>query len=185
VGIKALLGFAPFVAFALIEKLVGIVPGLAAGFLVSLALAAWEAVRHRAFHILEIGSSVIFGSLMLVALLDRPSWSIWQVRLYVDGGLALIVFLGLLLKRPFTLQHGLRSAPADAMRSPDFPRHNTILSMVWGVAFAGLAAIDACMTSVAGASDRIGIVLTVAVLGGAAKFTQGYVKRIRNAVPGA
>lgn len=179
-GFQAVLGFAPFVTFALIEKLVGITPGLAAAFAISLALVAWGAFRHRTADILELGSALLFGGLALLALHGHRAWSIWQVRLYVDAGLALVVFLSVLIRRPFTLHHGRKMVSADVAQQPHFLRRNDILSSVWGFAFVGLAATDFYMTSVPAAPDRRGIILTVAILGAAAKFTQWYVKNSQN-----
>jgi intracellular septation protein A len=180
-GMKALLGFAPFAAFALIEKLVGIVPGLAAGLAMSLALIVWDALRHRPINILEVGSAVIFGGLAIWALCEDQAWSIWQVRLYVDAGLALTVLLSVLAGRPFTAQSGRSLVSPEVARSRDFMRHNILLSGVWGLAFVGLAAIDLIMTTHPDLSDRNGILLTLAVLAAAAKFTIWYAKRIRSA----
>jgi hypothetical protein len=178
----ALLGFAPFAAFALIEKLVGILPGLAAGLAVSLALLGWEAARHRAINLLEAGSAAIFAGLLLLSVLAPRDWSVWEVRLYVDGGLALAVFLSVALRRPFTLQQGRRVVAPEIARGRDFLRHNAILSGVWGLAFAGLAAIDLYMVMRGpDVPDRRGILLTLLVLAGAARFTQAYLKRIRRA----
>lgn len=179
-GFQTFLGFAPFLAFALVEKLVGIVPGLATGFVVSLALVGWEAARTRSFNILEAGSAVIFGGLTLLVVSRNQTWSVWQVRLFVDAGLALVVFLSILFGRPFTLQHARTSATADARRDPAFMRHNTILSGVWGLAFVGLALIDLYMTT-SGAPDRRGIVLTLGILAIAARLTQSYVRKLRRA----
>lgn len=181
-GFAALLGFAPFAAFALIEKLIGIVPGLVAGLSISLALMAWEVIRHhRGINILEAGSAVIFAGLTVAALTMSKAWAVWEVRLYVDAGLAFIVFLSVLLRRPFTLQTARRTAPAEVVRGRDFLRHNNWLSCVWGLAFAGLAAIDLFMTAYPETPDRRGILLTLAVLATAAKVTQHSVKRIRRA----
>jgi hypothetical protein len=178
-GFKALLGFTPFAAFALIEKLIGIVPGLVAGFVISLALVLWEMARHRTINILEAGSAIIFGGLVILALRDSRLWSVWQVRLYVDAGLAIAVFLSVAMRRPFTLQAGRQAVSPDVVRSRDFLRRNSILSGVWGLAFMGLTAIDFIMITWPGTPDRRGILLTLAVLAAAAKFTQSYVKRIR------
>jgi hypothetical protein len=180
-AIRALLGFAPFIAFAVVEKLVGIVPGLIAGLVVSIVLAAWEAIRHHSINILESGSAIIFGTLVILALRQTVTWSTWDVRLYVDAGLSLVVFLSVILSRPFTMQAGQKQVSADVARSPAFLRHNVILSCAWGAAFAALAAIDLHMTLDPQAPDRRGVLLTLAVLAAAAKFTQVYVKRIRSA----
>jgi hypothetical protein len=181
-GFKALLGFAPFAAFILIENLFGTVPGLVAGLAASLALLAWEAVRgHRTINILEAGSAVMFAGLAILAVSEGRTWSVWEVRLYVDLGLALVVFLSVVLRRPFTLQSGRQAVSPDVAATTDFLRHNILLSSAWGLAFLGLAAIDLRMVAYPDTPARRGIILTVVVLAAAAKFTQWYVKRIRRA----
>lgn len=176
---KALLGFAPFAVFALVENLAGIVPGLAAGLVVSLALVAWEMARHRAFNSLEAGSAILFGTLTILASIEARRWSVWEVRLYVDAGLALVVLLGILARRPFTAQHARRIAAPEITRSRDFLRHNMWLSGLWSAAFAALAAVDLVMTTHPGTPARRGILLTLAILATAAKLTQWYVRKIR------
>lgn len=175
----ALLGFAPFAAFVLFEKLIGIAPGLAAGLTVSLGVVAWEALRHRSANILELGSAAIFASLTILAFQDEARWSVWEVRLYVDGALATIVFLSVLLRRPFTMQQGKKMVAAEVVCDPQFLRHNTILSAAWGLAFTALTLVDIYMSAHSGASDRVGIIVTLAVLGVAAHFTRVYLKRVR------
>ncbi|NKF22022.1 hypothetical protein [Solimonas marina] len=175
----ALLGFAPFAVFALIEKWVGIVPGLVAGLLVSLGLATWTALRHRSANMLELGSAVIFGALAALALSVHPAWSVWDVRLYVDAGLALVVILGVLLRRPFTLQHRKTVDPTGITRDPAVLRRHLVLSGVWGLAFAGLALVDLYMTLDPGVRDRRGIILTLAILLAAARVTHASVKHAR------
>ena len=147
-GFKALLGFAPFAAFILIENLFGTLPGLVAGLTASLALLGWEAAcGHRTVNILEVASAVMFAGLALLAASEHRTWSVWEVRLYVDLGLAVIVFLSVVLRRPFTLQSGRQTVSPDVARNRDFLRHNTLLSSAWGLAFLGLAAIDLCMVT--------------------------------------
>lgn len=178
--IKALLGFAPFLAFLLVERLFGAVPGLAAGLTVSLALLAWDLARPpRTLNLLEAGSAVMFGALTLVALATTRPWDVWEVRLYVDVGLALVVGLSVLLRRPFTMQAGRAMVTAEEARSPAFLRHNAVLSGIWGLAFTALAAIDGYMVMAPDAPDRRGIILTIVALVAAARFTRSFVKRIR------
>jgi hypothetical protein len=180
---RALFGFAPFLAFALVERSIGIVPGLVAGLAISLTMMAWDAYRHGgALDILETGSAVVFGGLAILAMTGPGTWSVWEVRLCVDAALALIVFLGVVLGRPFTLQRGRRAVAPEIAETPEFRKHNAILSSIWGLAFAGLAMVDLYMAADAGAPDRRGIILTLAILAAAAKCTQWYVKRIRSAI---
>lgn len=179
--LTALRGFAPFAAFALIEKLIGIVPGLATGFGVSLALLMWELMGHRrAMNMLEAGSALLFGALTILALLDDQNWSVWQVRFYVDAGLATVVFFGVLLSRPFTLQTARQRVAPELARRKEFIAANMILSGVWGGTFVILATIDKIMVTYPSLPDRRGIILTLLALAAAARFTQWFVKRNRD-----
>jgi hypothetical protein len=102
-----LLAFAPFLAFALIDRLSGPTEGLIAGAVVSAALLLRDLIQGRTAKVLEIGTAILFGGLALYALLGRPSWSVVGVRVVVDAGLLLIVLASLVMRRPFTLQYGV------------------------------------------------------------------------------
>ncbi len=71
-----LLGFAPFLAFALLSHLVGSMPGLLAAALVSAMLVLREVVRGRAPKLLELGTLLLFGGLSIYTLVAAPAWSI-------------------------------------------------------------------------------------------------------------
>jgi len=86
-----LLAFAPFIAFAAIDRLVGPAEGMFAGFAVSAALLVRDWSQGRRAKVLEIGTAALFGVLGCYALLADPAWSLMGVRLVVDSGLLLIV----------------------------------------------------------------------------------------------
>lgn len=179
-GFKALIGFVPFAAFALLEKLAGMVAGLEAGTLVSLILVVWTAIRQRRIDVLETGSALIFGVLTWLALYRAESWSVWEVRIYVDGGLALVILISVLLRRPFTLQRGPRPGSDAPAASSGSLRDHDVLSGAWALAFAGLAVVDIYMSTHPESPDRRGIVFTLLVLAAAVKFTQWRLKRMRS-----
>lgn len=79
----ALLGFAPFIGFAVVERLFGIVPGLAAGALISIALLVFDRLKvRRELNYLEAGSAVLFTILTGLAFENGgEAWSLWRVRL--------------------------------------------------------------------------------------------------------
>ena len=78
-----LLAFAPFIAFAAIDRLVGPMEGMFAGFAVSAVLLIREWSQGRGAKVLEIGTAVLFGALACYAWLANPAWSLWGVRLVV------------------------------------------------------------------------------------------------------
>ncbi|MFZ0870849.1 MAG: hypothetical protein WAM90_08985, partial [Rhodanobacter sp.] len=77
-----LLAFAPFIVFAVLDRLVGPVWSLAAGTAVSAALLFLDLVRPgRKPKILEMGTFLLFGGLTVYMLLGDSSLSVIGVRL--------------------------------------------------------------------------------------------------------
>ncbi len=178
-----LLGFAPFIVFALVEKLAGALPGLVGAALVSIALLLRDRLRgEHAPNVLEAGSALLFTMLAVLAWRQgAQEWTLWRVRLWVDGGLLLVVLLGMLLQRPFTLQYARRQVSPEVARRPAFLRVNLLLSGVWALAFAVLAATDLLMVLRPATDAWVAVALTVGAMGAAAWFTVWYPRRLRAA----
>ena len=174
-----MLAFAPFVAFALVEKLLGPLAGLAAGALVSIALLLRDRLLgERELNILEAGGALMFSGLAILAWTgDAAAWTLWTVRLWVDSGLLLIVLFSIAIRRPFTLQHARRQVPAGIASRPAFMSANMLLSGVWALAFAVLTAADALMVLRPQTPPSIAVVMTLAALLAAFKFTTSFAAR--------
>ena len=175
-----LLAFAPFIAFAVVDRMIGSTQGLVAGFAVSAILLARDWLSpDRAPKLLEAGTAILFGGLACYAMLLSPAWSIMGVRLAVDSGLLLIVLVSLAVRRPFTLQYAREQVPQAAWHSPEFVRTNNVITAVWALAFAALVVADAILLYVPELPPRFGILITVLALVGAFKFTGWYPQRRR------
>lgn len=169
-----LLAFAPFLAFAIICHLIGTLPALAAGAVVSLALIVRDAVTPgRAPKLLEIATFALFAVLLCYALVVRPEWSLIEVRLIVDCGLLAIVAGSLLVGRPFTIQYARERVPSDRWNSPEFMQINRRITGVWAGAFATMVVADIILLS-SPQAHRFGILLTIAALVVAVKLTDKY-----------
>ncbi|MEJ0048520.1 MAG: hypothetical protein WDN04_22215 [Rhodospirillales bacterium] len=175
-----LLAFAPFIVFAVLDRLVNANVGLIAAAVVSIVLLVrdWLA-PNRTPKILEIGTAILFCVLALYATLGGAAWSIFGVRLRVDAGLLLIVLLSMAVGRPFTLQYAREQAAADLWNTPQFARTNLIITAVWAVAFAVLVLADLAVLYVPGLPPRVSIWATILALVGAFKFTSWYPDRVR------
>ncbi len=174
-----LLAFAPFIAFALIDRLSGPTEGLIAGAVVSAALLLRDLIQGRTAKVLEIGTAILFGGLALYALLGRPSWSVVGVRLVVDAGLLLIVLASLVMRRPFTLQYARERVAPELWGEPEFVRTNYVITAVWALAFAVMVVAELVLLYVPDVPPRAGIVAIVLALVGAVKFTGWYPERRR------
>ncbi len=167
-----LLGFAPFLAFALLSHTVGSLPGLLAAALVSLLLILWEVLRGHTPKLLELGTLLLFGGLSIYTLVAEPAWSIMGVRLVVDSGLLLIVLGSLLIGKPFTIQYARENVPQDLWSTPAFLATNRIITGVWAGVFVLLIVADLLLLYAPQVPHRVGILLSIAALWGGAKVTQ-------------
>jgi hypothetical protein len=175
-----LLAFAPFIAFVVIERVVGISAGLAAGALISAALLVRDLLsRERRVKILEIGTFLLFAGLAVYALMFGASWSVAAVRLRVDAGLFLIVLASIALRQPFTLQYARERVAAELWSAPGFVRTNYAITLAWALAFAAMVVADVVMTYAPSIPHSVGIVITVAALYAAIKFTGWYPQQQR------
>ena len=170
-----LLAFAPFIAFAVLDRFFGATTGLAAGALVSAALLArdWLAAR-RSPKILEMGTFILFGVMALYAVLGGPQWSVIGVRLRVDAGLLLIVLVSMAVRQPFTLQYAREQVDRGLWSSPAFIKTNYVITAVWALAFLVMVLADLVMLYMPDVPMRVGIFVTIAALVGAVKFTGWY-----------
>ncbi|GAB2582506.1 hypothetical protein ISP15_07865 [Dyella jejuensis] len=175
-----LLAFAPFIVFAVLDRLIGATGALVAGALVSAALLLRDwIVSGRKLKILEAGTTFLFGALALYAVLGAPTWSVIGIRLYVDSGLLLIVLASLAARRPFTLQYAREQVDPELWGSRAFIRTNYVLTGAWALAFAMMVAAEFALLYVPALPRRIGIIIVVLALVGAVKFTSWYPKHVR------
>jgi hypothetical protein len=173
-----LLAFAPFLLFAVVDRLVGPTQGLIAGALAALVLLVRDWLTPgKTPKVLEIGTTLLFGGLALYALLGGASDSLLGVRLRVDAGLLVVVLVSMVIRQPFTMQYAREQVPREYWNSPEFVRTNYVITAVWALAFAIMVLADFAMLYTPNFSPRAGIIVTVLALVGAVKFTGWYPER--------
>jgi len=173
--------FAPFIAFALVERALGSFPGLLAGAFVSAVLLARDLASGRRPKIIEAGSALLFGGLALYAGLTGTEFSIMAGRLAVDGGLLLIMLISIAVGAPFTLQYAREQVPAEFWDSPAFKQTNLVITWIWALAMAVIIAADLLLLLRPDVPRQVGILAIVAAFVGAVKFTGWYPERARTA----
>jgi hypothetical protein len=173
------LGFAPFIAFAILTRVVGLGASLWVAAAIAAALAGRNIAAGRSLKILEIGTIALFGLLALCATLTQSSWSLPFVRVVVDAGLLAIVLFSIVIRQPFTLQYAREQTPPEVQASPHFLRVNIVISAVWALAFAIGFVADLAMIYAPGAPLWLDVAVIVASLVGAVRFTQWYPQKVR------
>lgn len=172
-----LLAFLPFIVFVVLERLVGVTPGLIAAAVTSAVLITRDLLRRKGFKVLEAGTFVLFTGLAVYASFGAPAWSIIAVRLRVDAGLLLIVLISLAIRQPFTLAYAREQVAQEYWSTPEFLRTNYIITAVWALAFAVMVAAEAAILYVPAVSQRVGVWVTILAIIGAYKFTDWYPNR--------
>jgi hypothetical protein len=170
-----LMAFTPFIAFAVIDRLVGPTQGLFAALIVSVALLVRDWMTPgRTPKILEIGTAVLFGGLALYTMLAAQIWSVIGVRLCVDAGLLLIVLITMAVGRPFTSQYAREQVAPEFWSSPAFVRTNYILTAAWALAFLVMVIAELALLYIPDLPHGVGVTAIVLALVGAVKFTGWY-----------
>lgn len=176
-----LIAFAPFIVFAVIDRLVDSSSGLMAGAAPSAILIARDfASPGRSAKILEIGTFVLFATLAIYAYVAQPAWSAIGVRLLVDTGLLLIVLLSMVIGKPFTLQYARETVDAQYWDQPEFIHTNYVITAARAHAFAVMVLAELALLYLPGMSHRFGVVIIVVALITAVKFTGWYPERVKN-----
>jgi hypothetical protein len=174
-----LLGLTPFVAFFVAMRLASPLVGLLAALANSALLCAWMYRSGKSIKILEIGSLLLFGTLVLYTLVAAPAWTVATVRLAVDAGLLTIVLVSLAVGRPFTLQYAREQVPEEFWAAPQFISANRLITIVWAAAFAVLVAADAAAEYLPSVPIWMDVAATIAAFGGAVGFTIWYPAMLR------
>ena len=121
--------------------------------------------------VLDVGSLLLFGVLLLCTLIAAPDWTVATVRLAVDGGLLAIVLVSLAIGMPFTLQYARESVPHEFWTSPIFMTTNRRITGVWAAAFAVMTAADAAPHAIEAIPLWVDIAASVVAFAVAVWFT--------------
>jgi putative flippase GtrA len=159
-------GFAPWIVFAAVAKAAGWEAGATAALL-SAAILTWPGRGRGSLRAPEAGALVLFGLLVLAGLLvDRSEVGDDLAVAAVMGVLAGIMFWSLLFT-PTAEQYARERASEEDRRRVGFRDTYRHLTLVWGLAFAAVAAAALAQELTGSDSVLLGwIVPVVAVVGG-------------------
>ena len=162
------LGFGPFVLFALLPRLsadLALWTAFAAAFVVTIR----DFIERPQLRVLDGVSLFLFGGLALWRGFFDPGLSLAALRTIVDIGLTAAIAVSLARARPFSLQYAGRDGWSPAV----FLRVNYVISFVWLGAFAAMALGDAAVTFT-GQPLYLGIGVSAVALAVAIVFTLRY-----------
>ncbi|MEU8681282.1 hypothetical protein [Streptomyces sp. NPDC048611] len=172
-------GFIPWLVFAGVSS-----AGWQWGALAGLVAAAALLIADRAaglspgLRLLEYGTIVFFAALAAVAF-ARPDSGL---RMYGSalsmGWLAVIAWVSIAVRRPFTMGIARRMAPPEVWHTPFFRRINVVLTAAWALSFT-VSALAQAAASAYGWHLAFSILIQLAGFVLPARFTAVYPERAR------
>ena len=166
-------GFAPFILFALLSRLsadLALWVAFAAAFVVTIR----DFVESPSLRLLDAGSLVLFAGLALVRGFVDPTLSLAAVRFIAEMALFLLLAVPMILRRPFSVAYARLDPREQGWPQKLFLRVNYLVSAAWVLAFAAMASADAAVTFVPDTPLYVSIAVSVLALGSAITFTLRY-----------
>jgi hypothetical protein len=167
-----LLGFLPFLVFAVLSVWQGATVALIAGAAVSAGLMIRNRMSGGSPKILEAGTLVLFLALAIYAASAGQDLSIIAVRLCVDIGLLAIVLISMAVRHPFTLQYAMEQVAPEHWTSARFIQTNYVITAGWAVVFLVLVIAEAAMLAMPDLPKSLGAIVIVGALLGGVYFTK-------------
>ncbi|MER7984864.1 hypothetical protein ABTY53_04570 [Streptomyces noursei] len=169
--------FIPWLVFAGVSA-AGWQWGALAGLVASVALliADRAAGLDLESRLLEYGTIVYFAVLSAVAFARPDSGlEVYSSALSV-GWLALIAWVSLAVRRPFTMAIARRMAPPEVWRTPLFRRINAVITSAWALSFT-LSAAAQVVIAAYGLGAVISVLVQIAGFVLPLRFTAAYPDR--------
>jgi len=148
---------------------------------VALAAAVFTIVMEkkagRSVKILQAGTLAVFVVFGLAAIFVDPAWLGRWIRLLSNASLTFIVFVLVLIGKPFTIQYARESVPKEFWDTPEFLRANYIITWVWVAAFTINTAISGLNHFIPSINVVVNYLISICPFIAATMFTTWYTKK--------
>jgi len=131
---KMLLTFAPWIAFLIIAN--GSIFRLKIGIIVAILLTVVMIVTRLHRGVIKWVGVIFFAYAFVAVVLRDNMWTVRYMGVLANGALAASTWVGIALKKPFTLEYSREYADPSLWNSPSFLRTNYLLAVMWAVAFS-------------------------------------------------
>lgn len=170
--LKLLLAFAPWLSFLIIAH--GSMFRLELGLGIALGLSILMGVLklHRGL-ILWVGLA-FFSAASVLVIVFKNMWTVQYMGVLANGALCIATWLGVVTRKPFTLDYAKDHTDPSLWNSPTFLRSNMIISSVWGAGFTCNALLAWMKMKQFVFSELIYEIISYTILVGVAVFTQWY-----------
>lgn len=178
---RGLLGFAPWILYAIIATGDEWRWGAITGLVIALILVVVDRRAGRAWDemVIESSAAVFFACLTVLSLIDPHSFLTPYGPALVNVWLAGTAWGSLAIRRPFTLGIARTMAPKEAWNTPAFYRVNAVITTVWASAFTVAAVSLTFVLAAAPHATAAVIAIKVITFAAPAVFTARYPKVVQ------
>ncbi|MFI6604101.1 hypothetical protein ACIBHX_48410 [Nonomuraea sp. NPDC050536] len=176
-----LLGFAPWIVYAIIATSDEWRWGAIVGLVTAIALVVLDKIKGKAWDemVIESSAAVFFACLTVLSLIDPHSALTPYGPALVNVWLAGTAWGSLAIRKPFTLGIARTMTPPEVHNQPMFYRVNAIITSVWAAAFTIAAVTLTVVLSLAPHATTLVIAIKVVTFVAPALFTIRYPKIVR------
>lgn len=135
---NVLITFVPWLCYWIFLSFGKIYLAVWLAFISALSLSLNE-LRKGTLKILTIGTMLFFLLMIFLVSFTRPSWLWHEISLMGNLALAIITFLSILLRKPFTMQYAIETTPKERWADPGFIHANYVITWAWLAAFVIMA----------------------------------------------
>jgi len=172
-----LLGFVPFIVFALLSG-ISISLALWLAFAAAFAIGIRDFLHAKMIRLLDITCLMLFAMLALYTGFIQPSLPVQAVRMIADIVLLLLALVSMARKIPFLEQYLRDEMPERLWDTPTFMRACYVLSGVWATAFLVMGVADGLTTFEHRLSFSLDVAIGLVALAAAVVFTARYPSHI-------
>lgn len=179
--LRSLLGFLPWVVYAVIATGDDWRYGAVAGLVIALAVIVADRRAGKDWDqmVIESSAAVFFTVITLISFVSPDSPLMPYGPALVNVWLGITSWGSLAVRKPFTLGIARSMTPPEVWRTPRFYRVNAIITSVWGVSFIVAAVSLAALLHVAPHATAAVLTIKIVTFAAPAVFTARYPRIVK------
>jgi hypothetical protein len=176
--LRSLLGFLPWIVYAVIATSDNWRYGAVAGLVIALAVIVADRRAGKDWDqmVIESSAAVFFTVITLISFVSPDSPLMPYGPALVNVWLGITSWGSLAIRKPFTLGIARSMTPPEVWQTPQFYRVNAIITSVWGVSFIVAAVSLAALLYVAPHATAAVLTIKIVTFVAPAVFTARYPK---------
>lgn len=157
-----------FLSFRMIEA------AALGGFSFALFIIVLDIWKKYSMKILQLGTLIFFFIIAILAFFVNLDWFGRWINVIGSIALTLIVFISIIIKKPFTLQYAKETTPVEKWESPRFIHINYIITYAWLLMMSINSIFSVLFTTILPVKTLVNWIFSLSCFVAAMTFTKIY-----------